>query len=44
MVNSSFDAVIPMVCVALAALSVMAAEAFRARNERMPMGCLCSGR
>jgi NADH-quinone oxidoreductase subunit N len=40
MVNSSFDAVIPMVCVALAALSVMAAEAFRARDERMPMGGL----
>ena len=40
MVTSSFDAVIPMVCVALAALSVMAAEAFRARDERMPMGGL----
>ena len=40
MVNASFDAVIPMVCVALAALSVMAAEAFRARDERMPLGGL----
>jgi len=40
MVNASFDAVIPMVCVALAALSVMAAEAFRARDEHMPLGGL----
>ena len=38
--NSSLDAVVPMLCVALAALAVMAAEAFRARDESMPLGGL----
>ncbi len=40
MLNSSFDAIVPMICVALAALAAMAAEAFRGRNERMPIGGL----
>ncbi len=40
MVNSSLDAVVPMLCVVLAALAVMAAEAFRARDESMPLGGL----
>jgi NADH-quinone oxidoreductase subunit N len=40
MFNSSFDAIIPMLCVTLAALAVMAAEAFRGKGERMPMGGL----
>jgi len=40
MFDSSFDAVVPMLCVALAALAVMGAEAFRARGETMPVGGL----
>ncbi|NOT44765.1 MAG: NADH-quinone oxidoreductase subunit N [Acidobacteria bacterium] len=40
MFNSSFDAVIPIVCVVLAALAAMAAEAFRGKGERMPIGLL----
>ncbi len=40
MLTSSFDAVVPMICVALAALAVMAAEAFRGKNEKMPIGGL----
>jgi len=40
MFNSSFDAVVPMLCVALAALAVMGAEAFRSRGETMPVGGL----
>jgi len=40
MFNSSFDAIVPMVCVILAALTVMGAEAFRARDEDMPLGGL----
>ncbi len=40
MVNSSLVAVVPMLCVLLAALAVMAAEAFRARDESMPLGGL----
>ena len=40
MPNSSFDAVVPMLCVTLAALAAMGAEAFRARDEKMPIGGL----
>ena len=38
MFNSVFDAIVPMSCVTLAALASMAAEAFRGRDERMPIG------
>jgi NADH-quinone oxidoreductase subunit N len=40
MFNSSFDAVIPSLCVALAGLVVLLAESFRGRSERMPLGGL----
>ena len=40
MLNSSFDAVVPMLCVTLAALAVMGAEAFRSKGERMPLAGL----
>lgn len=40
MFNSSFDAIIPVLCVTLAGLVVLLAEAFRGRNERMPIGGL----
>ena len=40
MFNSAFDAVVPIVCVTLAALAAMGAEAFRQRGERMPIGGL----
>lgn len=42
MVNSSFDAIIPVLCVMLAGLVAMLAEAFRGRNERMPIGGLAA--
>lgn len=38
--TSSFDAVIPVLCVALAGLVALLAESFRSRNERMPIGGL----
>jgi NADH-quinone oxidoreductase subunit N len=38
--GEQFDAVIPVICVALAGLVVLLAESFRARNERMPIGGL----
>src|SRR5262245_15872718 len=38
--SANFDAIVPMLCVTLAALAAMGAEAFRARNERMPIGGL----
>lgn len=38
--TSAFDAVIPVICVALAGLVLMLAEAFRARREKMPLGGL----
>ncbi|MSO52421.1 MAG: NADH-quinone oxidoreductase subunit N [Acidobacteria bacterium] len=38
--SSSFDAIIPMLCVALAGLVVLLAEAFRERGEKMPIGGL----
>ena len=37
MLTSEFDAIVPMLCVTLAALVSMLAEAFRERDERMPM-------
>jgi NADH-quinone oxidoreductase subunit N len=40
MLSSSFDAVIPVLCVTLAGLVVLLAESFRQRNERMPMAGL----
>jgi NADH-quinone oxidoreductase subunit N len=40
MFNSSFDAIIPVLCVTLAGLVAMLAEAFRGRHERMPIGGL----
>ena len=40
MISSSFDAIIPMLCVALAGLVVLLAEAFRGRGEKMPIGGL----
>ena len=40
MVESSFDAIVPILCVVLAALAIMAAEAFRGRGERMAVGGL----
>jgi len=40
MLNANLDAIVPMLCVTLAALACMGAEAFRARDERMPIGAL----
>src|SRR5688500_1754526 len=40
MISGQLDAVIPMLCVTLAGLVVLLAEAFRGRNERMPIGGL----
>jgi len=40
MLSSSFAAVVPLVCVCLAGLAAMVAEAFRAKDERMPIGAL----
>ncbi len=40
MLNSNLDAIVPMLCVTLAALAVMGAEAFRARDESMPLSGL----
>src|ERR1700712_3072434 len=40
MFNTDLDAVVPMLCVTLAALAAMAAEAFRGRGERMPIAGL----
>ncbi|MGE0040135.1 MAG: NADH-quinone oxidoreductase subunit N [Vicinamibacterales bacterium] len=40
MFNASFDAVIPVLCVTLAGLVILLAEAFRGKNERMPLGGL----
>ena len=37
MLNSDLDAIVPMLCVTLAALVSMLAEAFREKDERMPM-------
>lgn len=40
MISGAFDAVIPILCVTLAGLVVLLAEAFRGRDERMPIGGL----
>ncbi|HEX8030473.1 MAG TPA: NADH-quinone oxidoreductase subunit N [Vicinamibacterales bacterium] len=40
MISGQFDAVIPMLCVGLAGLVVLLAEAFRAKDEKMPIGGL----
>jgi NADH-quinone oxidoreductase subunit N len=40
MISGQLDAIIPMLCVTLAGLVVLLAEAFRGRNERMPIGGL----
>jgi NADH-quinone oxidoreductase subunit N len=40
MFNSNLDAIVPMLCVTLAALASMGAEAFRKPGERMPIGGL----
>ncbi len=37
MLSSDLDAIVPMLCVTLAALVSMLAEAFREKDERMPM-------
>jgi NADH-quinone oxidoreductase subunit N len=37
---NNFSAIVPMVCVTLAALATMGAEAFRGRGERMPLAGL----
>ena len=38
--ENTFDALIPMVCVTLAALASMGAEAFRRKGDRLPIGAL----
>jgi NADH-quinone oxidoreductase subunit N len=40
MFNNNLDAVVPMLCVTLAALASMGAEAFRDPEDRWPMGLL----
>ena len=40
MLDSSFAAIVPMVCVTLAALAAMVAESFRGKGEDMPIGGL----
>jgi NADH-quinone oxidoreductase subunit N len=40
MLESPFAAIVPIACVTLAALAAMVAEAFRAPEERMPIGLL----
>lgn len=40
MFSASFDAVIPVICLAMAGLAVMLAESFRMKNESMPLGGL----
>jgi NADH-quinone oxidoreductase subunit N len=40
MISSAFDAVIPILCVTLAGLVVLLAEAFLKKGEKMPMGPL----
>ena len=40
MLQSTFAAIVPIVCVTLAAVAAMIAEAFRAKDERMPIGVL----
>jgi NADH-quinone oxidoreductase subunit N len=40
MFNTDLDAIVPMLCVTLAGLAAMGAEAFRKKGERMPIGML----
>ena len=40
MFRTDLAAIVPMLCVTLAALACMGAEAFRAKGERMPIGVL----
>src|SRR5262245_32033879 len=40
MLNTQIDAIVPMLCVTLAALASMGAEAFRRPGDRMPIGLL----
>ncbi len=40
MISSKFESVIPILCVTLAGLVVLLAEAFRGRDEKMPIGGL----
>jgi NADH-quinone oxidoreductase subunit N len=40
MFNTQIDAIVPMLCVTLAALASMGAEAFRQPGDRMPIGIL----
>jgi NADH-quinone oxidoreductase subunit N len=40
MFNTDLDAIVPMLCVTLAALAAMGAEAFRRKEERWPIGAL----
>ncbi len=40
MISGQLDAIIPMLCVTLAGLVVLLAEAFRGRGEKMPIGGL----
>ena len=40
MLDSSFAAAVPMICVVLAALAAMVAESFRAKGEQLPIGGL----
>src|SRR5215216_7359357 len=40
MFNTNLDAIVPMLCVTLAALASLAMEAFRGRGERSPIGGL----
>ena len=40
MLDSSFAAIVPMLCVTLAAIASMVAESFRDKGEQMPIGGL----
>jgi NADH-quinone oxidoreductase subunit N len=40
MFNTDLDAIVPMLCVTLGALTTMGYEAFRGRDEEMPIGAL----
>jgi NADH-quinone oxidoreductase subunit N len=40
MLHSSFDAIVPMLCMTAGALVIMLAEAWREKDERMPLGVL----
>src|SRR5581483_7681702 len=40
MMSGAFNAIVPMACVAAAGIAAMTAEAFRAPDERMPIGGL----